>query len=533
MRGDGHDKHDNWLLIKHGDEAARAGRQAEITTLHPNSVKKARTPRSKDARASHTAERAAEKVTKRARVRRGNKVALPSLIAPQLATLVETPPAAGNWLYEIKYDGYRMLARIEAGKARLYSRNGHDWGVASALSKLETDHTWLDGEVVVLDAHGVSSFQALQNAFERRSDSGVLYFVFDLLYEGGADLRALPLVERKQRLRNLLDGAGSPLVLYSEHLEGSADQALATACRMGLEGLIGKRGDAAYLSGRSRSWIKIKCRKRQEFVVGGYTDPAGSSRQGFGALLLGLHDEDGALRYVGRVGSGFDDRTLQQLHARLQRLVRKQPAFVNPPRHKAREGLHWVRPSLVAEVNFTSWTDEGLLRQASFLGLRNDKPARAITREAVAPADANGGDRKKAKRAGSSAPGGASKDGVVRVSGVALSNPDRVLYADQGMTKTDLARYYEDVAEWVMPHLAHRPLSIVRCPQGSGKTCFFQKHLDADTAGRHHHPTDRGERRWQGHLLHGGQAARAHCARAVGCARVAYLGQHGAQGRAS
>jgi bifunctional non-homologous end joining protein LigD len=247
-------------------------------------------------------------------------VVLPSLIAPQLATLVETPPAAGNWLYEIKYDGYRMLARIEAGKARLYSRNGHDWtgklgGVASALSKLETDHTWIDGEVVMLDAHGVSSFQALQNAFERRSDSGVLYFVFDLLYEGGADLRALPLVERKQRLRNLLDGAGSPLVLYSEHLEGSADQALATACRMGLEGLIGKRGDAAYLSGRSRSWIKIKCRKRQEFVVGGYTDPAGSSRQGFGALLLGLHDEDGALRYVGRVGSGFDDRTLQPLHA--------------------------------------------------------------------------------------------------------------------------------------------------------------------------------------------------------------------------
>jgi bifunctional non-homologous end joining protein LigD len=411
-------------------------------------------------------------------------VVLPSLIAPQLATLVETPPAAGNWLYEIKYDGYRMLARIEAGKARLYSRNGHDWtgklgGVASALSKLETDHTWIDGEVVMLDAHGVSSFQALQNAFERRSDSGVLYFVFDLLYEGGADLRALPLVERKQRLRNLLDGAGSPLVLYSEHLEGSADQALATACRMGLEGLIGKRGDAAYLSGRSRSWIKIKCRKRQEFVVGGYTDPAGSSRQGFGALLLGLHDEDGALRYVGRVGSGFDDRTLQQLHARLQRLVRKQPAFVNPPRHKAREGLHWVRPSLVAEVNFTSWTDEGLLRQASFLGLRNDKPARAITREAVAPTDANGGDRKKAKRAGSSAPGGASKDGVVRVSGVALSNPDRVLYADQGMTKTDLARYYEDVAEWVMPHLAHRPLSIVRCPQDRGKSCFFQKHLDA------------------------------------------------------
>ena len=485
MGGDGRDKHDNWLLIKHGDEAARAGRQAEITRLLPNGVKKARAPPPKDARASHTAERAAEKVTKRARVRRGTKVALPSLIAPQLATLVETAPAEGDWLYEIKYDGYRMLARIEGGEAHLYSRNGHDWtgklgGVAAALSKLETDHAWLDGEVVVLDAHGVSSFQALQNAFERRSDSGILYFVFDLLYEGGSDIRPLPLVERKQRLRNLFDGEASPLVLYSEHLEGSADQALATACRMGLEGLIGKRGDAAYLSGRSRSWIKVKCRKRQEFVVGGYTDPKGS-RQGFGALLLGLHDEDGALRYVGRVGSGFDDRGLQQLHARLQRLVRKQPAFVNPPRRKGREGLHWVRPRLVAEVNFTSWTDEGLLRQASFLGLRSDKPARAVTREALSLA--NGSDRKKAKRAGSTAPRGASENSVVRVAGVTLSNPDRVLYADQGITKADLARYYEDVAEWVMPHLQRRPLSIVRCPQGSGKTCFFQKHLDAAPPG--------------------------------------------------
>lgn len=339
--------------------------------------------------------------------REGNKVTLPSLISPQLATVVESPPAEGDWLYEIKYD-----------------------------------------------------------------------FVFDLLYEGGSDLRALPLVERKQRLRNLLGDGESPLVLHSEYLTGSADAALANACRMGLEGLIGKRSDAAYLAGRSRSWIKIKCRKRQEFVVGGYTDPEGS-RQGFGALLLGLHDEEGALRYVGRVGSGFDDRVLRQLHARLQRLVRKQPAFVNPPARKAREGLlHWVRPSLVAEVRFTSWTDEGLLRQASFLGLRNDKPARAVTHEAVAWANANGGDRKMAKRAGS-APRGANKDGVVRVAGVTLSHPNRVLYADQGITKTDLARYYEDVAEWVMPHLVHRPLSIVRCPQGSEKTCFFQKHFDA------------------------------------------------------
>ena len=377
-----------------------------------------------------------------------------------------------------------MLARIEAGEARLYSRNGHDWtgklvGIASALSKLETDHAWLDGEVVVLDAHGVSIFQALQNAFERRSDSGVLYFVFDLLYESGS-----------RHPCTAARGTQATIAQPPRWCSIAARTLQRTPrgqCRSGTGRRLPhgpRRADRQTRRCRLSVWSFAFLDKDQMPQAAGVRrrwlhGPAGSSRQGFGALLLGLHDEDGALRYVGRVGSGFDDRTLQQLHARLQRLVRKQPAFVNPPRHKAREGLHWVRPSLVAEVNFTSWTDEGLLRQASFLGLRNDKPARAITREAVAPADANGGDRKKAKRAGSSAPGGASKDGVVRVSGVALSNPDRVLYADQGMTKTDLARYYEDVAEWVMPHLAHRPLSIVRCPQGSGKTCFFQKHLDA------------------------------------------------------
>ncbi len=435
----------NWLLIKEKDAAARSGAAAEITERMPGSVK----------------ERLA-----------APGAALPDFIAPQLATLVDAPPEQEGWLYEIKYDGYRLLARLADGAARLFTRARNDWTsrlpqLARRLAQLQLDDSWLDGEITVLDAKGVPDFQALQNAFERKAKARIAYCVFDAPWLAGRDLRALPLTERKRLLAEALAKAAgaddAAPVLYSEHFVGEAGrvaEALDQACALGLEGLIGKREDAAYASERSRSWIKLKCRPRQEFVIGGYTDPRGS-RAGFGALLLGVY-QDGRLRYAGRVGSGFGEAGLAKLSKRLGKLRTEQAPFADPPREK---DTHWVRPELVAEIAFGGWTREKLLRQASFLGLRADKPAAGVAREEARPAPP--------PDAGDIAFG--SKD--ARIAGVKLTHPDRLMWPDRGITKSDLAHYCERIAAWLLPQLYRRPLSLLRCPDGSAAACFFQKHL--------------------------------------------------------
>ena len=393
---------------------------------------------------------------------------LPAWVAPQLATLVSDPPRGDDWVHEIKLDGYRILLRIERGRVKLLTRNRQDWtarfpAVAEAAAALPVKEALLDGEIVVLDRAGVSSFQALQQADQLEKGKTLVYVAFDLLFLDGRDLRPLPLVERKARLASLLKGRRGRL-RYSEHFDVPGERVYERACRLGLEGIIAKRKHAPYTSGRGPAWLKVKCVARQELVIGGYTDPDGA-RAEFGSLLLGVHDRDGRLVYAGRVGTGFDHATLENLGARLRKLERRvSPFAADGPRPPAR-GAHWVKPELVAEVAFTEWTRDGLLRHPAFQGLREDKPAAQIVRETSRPP--------KPKRA---LPIAGGSDGPVAVAGVMLTHPDRVLYRDQAITKLGLARYYEAVADWMVPHVSDRPLSIVRCPEGERGACFYQKH---------------------------------------------------------
>lgn len=400
---------------------------------------------------------------------------IPKAVECQLATLVQSPPEGEAWFHEIKFDGYRMICRIDGGHARFHSRNGNDWTerfprLAEAAAALPLDSGVLDGEVVLFDPDGRSSFQSLQNAFRGNRADQLVYQVFDLLYIDGQDISQQALEERKSRLEKLLGQKGrrrSPksLIRFTEHLVGNGPAVLENACRMGLEGIISKRRDRPYRPGRGDDWLKSKCLDRQEFVIVGYTDPAGS-RAGFGALLLACHG-DGKLIYAGRVGTGFDARTLTQLHARLRGLEAERSPISNPPGGR---GTHWVRPELVAEVAFHGWTEDGLVRQGSFQGLRDDKRPEDVVRERPAdrpkPAVARGRSRKSNGRT----PAAAKAE---------LTHPDKILFPEQGLTKQDLADYYRAIAPWMLPHVVDRPLTLVRCPEGIAKSCFHQKHAGA------------------------------------------------------
>jgi bifunctional non-homologous end joining protein LigD len=401
--------------------------------------------------------------------------ALPARIEPQLATLVDAPPAGAGWLHEIKLDGYRILARIEHGKARLLTRSGHDWtarmpGVAEALLALKVRSALLDGEVVALDADGRSRFQLLQRALqEPRAE--LRYFVFDLLHLDGSDLREDPLWSRKQALRELFTRVRrSKTLQFCEHIEGEGGEVFAEACKIGAEGVVCKQAGAPYRSGRTRTWLKVKCAMRQEFVIVGFTRPAGS-RIGLGALLLGVHDDAGALRYCGKVGTGFSDDLLARLRKRLGALERETPSVVDPPR--AERQAHWVKPQLVAEVTFTEWTRDGRVRHPAFIGLRSDKPASEIRVDRPEPAELVLA--KPSARAGRQRT--APPPERAEVAGVRLSNPGRVYFPDLGVTKSEVAQYYEAMADRALPALSNRPLSLLRCPDGAEKQCFFQKHI--------------------------------------------------------
>ena len=432
-------RNDEWLLIKRDDEDARPG--FEVTRERPESVKRAPS-----------------------RARRASKAPLPQFVTPQLATLVGAPPHGGRWVYEVKHDGYRMLARIEKGEARLFTRSGKDWTaklphLAAALAKSGVNDSWLDGEIVVPGPDGRASFQRLQNAFEAGRDAGIVYYVFDAPFLHGRDQTRLPLLERKGRLEKKLKASRS--VRLSTHLEGEAAEVLARACELGLEGLIGKQADSVYMAGRTKSWIKLKCRRRQDFVIGGYSAPRGS-RNGFGALLVGFYDGDGRLQYAGKVGTGFDEELLASLARRLADLKRADAPFANPPREK---GVTWVRPKLVCEVAYAERTHEGILRQASFLGLREDMPAKSVGEEKPQPPP---------DVADAAAP---RKAPAAAVLGVRISSPGRVVWPQAGITKIELARYIEAVGERLLPHVKDRPLSLVRCPDGVAGECFYQRHL--------------------------------------------------------
>jgi bifunctional non-homologous end joining protein LigD len=390
-------------------------------------------------------------------------------------------------VHEIKLDGYRIMARIQRGRPRLLTRAGHDWTakmpeVAQALLALKTRSALLDGEVVALDAEGRSRFQLLQGAL--RGGSQLHYYLFDLLHLEGVDLRQDPLWSRKQALRELFTRVRrSPTLHFCEHIEGDGRKVLSEACKMGAEGIVSKLAAAPYQSGRTRSWLKTKCGMRQEFVILGFTRPGGA-RVGLGALLLGVYDDAGELRYSGKVGTGFSHQVLVQLRKRLGEIEQPLSAAKGAPRMR---DAHWVKPKLVAEVAFTEWTREGRIRHPTFLGLRTDKPASAIRVDRPVPVERASGERPTAPASASPQRAKAAGKSRVRrppperaeVAGVRLSNPGRIYFPDLGITKSELAQYYETMAERVVPALSNRPLSLVRCPDGIDKPCFFQKHVSA------------------------------------------------------
>ena len=487
----------NWLLIKEDDAAARRGSGAALTEAFERSVASRRTmagiakakervwrskPRGKAAPVLAAVERVVESPApprKPGRIPGARPAPLPRLPHPQLATLTTTAPEGTEWLHEIKFDGYRMLAVIDAGKVRMLSRNGKDWtrrlpATVAALARLPVKNAVLDGEIVHLDEKGVSSFSALKDDLSAGRTEALVYFLFDLLHLDGKSLSETPLRARKAALAALLAGEASPALRFSEHITGSGGAFFAEACRSGLEGILSKRGDAPYRAGRSGAWLKVKCVANEEFVVIGWTDPQGR-RSGLGSLLLGYYDPAGVLHFAGGVGTGFSAETLDVLRRKLDRLKRQQSPAADAA-GAAPRGAHWVRPALVAQIRYAGWTADGRLRHAAFLGLREDKAARevVIDRTAGPPAAA------KAPRAGKpkskpAAPASRAAE-ATEVAGVRLTHPDKLLYPEAGISKLDLARYYERVAAAMLPHLRGRPLTMVRCPEGCTGKCFYQKH---------------------------------------------------------
>ncbi|WP_433588123.1 DNA ligase D [Pseudomonas koreensis] len=492
-------KKENWFLIKHQDSAARPQDDYDVLSAEPNSVLSERTLISKPRLAAEQAKPLKKSPAKPRKAASGTltgarKAKLPAQLKPQLATLVDSAPG-GQWSYEIKFDGYRIMARIDHGAVQLFTRNGHDWThklpqQAQALAALSLESAWLDGEVVVTNEHGVPDFQALQNAFEAGRSGSIMFYLFDMPYLNGVDLREVPVEERRAALSTVLGGHEQPLLRFSEAFDETPDALLNSACQMQMEGLIGKRLGSPYVSRRSGDWIKLKCKHRQEFVVVGYTDPKGA-RSAFGALLLGLHDRDsGELRYAGKVGTGFNDTTLKSILAQLKPLQVKKASVVNPPSGFDAKGVHWLKPSLLAEVAFAEMTKDGSVRHAVFHGLRNDKPAKAITEERATPVktSAKASPAKKAapsKKATSSNKTTSAKKAEAAPSQLGLASgkvrithPDRVIDAVSGTTKMQLAEYYASVAEWILPQLKERPVALVRAPDGIAGELFFQKNAE-------------------------------------------------------
>ena len=601
------DDKENWLLFKERDDEARAGDEARITEREPDSVVSGRSieqiaddadrvwnsdgdrrgeqpqevvrqlKQERAAAAKPAAARGAREggptataieVPDPSTIEGARKAPLPARVEPELATLVAEAPAGDGWLHEIKLDGYRVLCRLDHGTPRLFTRRGADWTshfptLVGPVAEVPADTALLDGEVVYVKDDGHTSFLKLASALQGGTDpeGRVVYYVFDLLHLNGYDLTRAPLWARKQALERLLAGfpAGAR-VRYVEHVKGRGDEFFRQACGFALEGSIAKRASAPYRPGRGRDWLKVKCLQRQEFVIGGFTERA-DAKGGIGALLMGYHDEpNGPLHYAGRVGTGWDETTMRELRRRLDELVQDDAAFVDPPKGRDAQGVLWVRPELVAEIEYLSWTDKGLFRHPSFEGLRLDKPAgdvmpeRAVAQTAAKqpfapppdaltppaptrPADAptppdqsepqpakagrsnassgkgdgvkEAGKRQRPTRSSSKADGAAAADvakpkaagggskrqsegrvvvgGVsgggskrksderVVVGGVSISHPDRVMYPDIGLTKLEVARYYEDMAEWFLPYVVRRPLTLVRCPEGYTNECFFQK----------------------------------------------------------
>ena len=536
-------KRTNWLLIKHRDDEAREGNANDIlerdesvasgrsmdqiaagkgrgpkpfmaknkgrgdarakwnsrqTSEERSAAARASAPRKgKAAKASATAKPAvARKKGPKAKAKPAAK--LPDFIAPQLCTIVERPPSAAGWVHEIKFDGYRVQARIESGEVKLKTRKGLDWterfsAIAKAFAKLPD--AIVDGEIVALDHQGHPNFAGLQAALSDQKTSDLIFFAFDLLFASGEDLRPLPLSERKQRLQQVLARARfgqEGLVRYVEHFDTGGDAILKTACKMSLEGIVSKQLAAAYRSGRTDSWTKAKCRAGHEVVIGGWM----SNGDTFRSLLAGVHRGD-HLVYVGNVGTGFGQATVKKLMPHLKAAAASKSPFGGEGAPKTKAGMHWLKPELVAEIEFAGWTGDGKVRQAAFKGLRGDKPADEVEAETPAPANSTAIAKPSARtraikgkttkgKAKPAQTAGKTSAATAVVMGVPISKPDKPLWPDDGggapVTKIDLARYFEAVGPTILDHIKGRPCSIIRAPDGIGGQSFFQRHAMTGTS---------------------------------------------------
>jgi len=500
MKGRG-EKQEAWLLIKEKDDYARPAEAFSVIDEMPDSVKSLPMPAPAERKVEALRQEEQQEAPKRGAARKApakkaaaakpaakkgaakktgdavlDKVKLPEKFSPELATLVDAPPPdPENWVFEVKFDGYRMLARIENGEVRLITRNANDWtdrllSLKRELERMKLPDGWYDGEIVVHDDTGRPDFGRLQQAFDATRSEDIVLFLFDVPYFDGHDLRDMPLVDRRTLLGQVLETSKtrSDRVRFSAEFGTKPDELVVAACKIGLEGVIGKRRDSRYVSRRSPEWIKLKCGLRQEFVIGGFTDPKGS-RTGIGSLLLGTYDEEGVLRYAGNVGSGFNHSSLSMIKERLEAIRSSDSPF--PPRAVPGRQHHWVKPELVAEVSFSEWTGAGAVRHPVFQGLREDKPANGITREKAQHVDANANAKPQAKADPDAAPD--KMPATMKV-----TNGERIIDKETGTTKLDLIRYYALVGDLMMEHLKGRPVSLVRAPEGIGKELFFQKHAD-------------------------------------------------------
>ncbi|NTJ11212.1 DNA ligase D [Rhizobium lusitanum] len=501
-------KRTNWLLIKHRDDFSVEENGAAVLEENATSVASARTMEAiasgkgrkpkpftlqngeveadavwdsshgLAAEGRHTRTKTAKKPAAAKRM----KSAMPDFIPPQLCGTLARPPSADGWIHEIKFDGYRVQMRIEDGEVTLKTRKGLDWTgkyPAIARSASALPDAIIDGEICALDENGAPDFAALQAALSEGKTDALVYFAFDLLFVGDEDVRELPLTERKERLAALLSGAGEdPRLRFVEHFETGGDAVLRSACRLSLEGIVSKRGDVPYQSGRTETWAKSKCRAGHEVVIGAYAKTNGKFR----SLLVGVNRGDHFV-YVGRVGTGYGAKTVETLLPKLREMETSKSPFTGIGAPKKTSDIVWLKPELVAEIEFAGWTADGQVRQAAFKGLREDKPAAEVQAEKPAsPAKTEVPDPETSKPA----PKPFRKGGKVEVMGVMISSPDKPLWPDAGdgepVTKVDLARYYEAVGSWLIDHIKGRPCSIIRIPDGIGGEQFFQRHAMPGTS---------------------------------------------------
>src|SRR4051812_24543248 len=509
-REGGKSKRTNWLLIKHRDDTAHEGDDDKLLENNDTSVASGRTLNQiaigagKAPTPFMTATKRTAGAVWQSNRKGGGETAvapeskaepkkvrtIPAFIEPQLAKLVDQPTSAPGWVHEVKFDGYRLQLRVAGGKATLKTRKGLDWTAkfqAIADIARQLPDCMIDGEACALDKDGAPNFSALQVALSEGRSQDMVFFVFDAMFAGGEDLRGLPLIERKERLHDLLSGLKDKkqLIRYVDHLETAGDAVLASACKMGLEGIISKRSDAPYQSTRANTWLKAKCRAGQEVIIGGWTQGGAKLR----SLIVGVHRGRGKnkkLVPVGRVGTGFSGAVMRRVLPQLEKVESKTSPFAAEVSPRKEANMHWARPELVAEIEFAGWTGDGNVRQAAFKGLRTDKPADDIVAETPAKPEKTKMAQPKPSRAKAAAKtvrstsSGLAPSGPSVVMGVTISHPDKPLWPDEKppVTKIELARYYEAVGGWMLPHIKGRPCSLVRTPDGiKGSQNFFQRHV--------------------------------------------------------